>query len=469
MPSLGLSMIVKNAADTIRPCLESAHKLVSQIVIADTGCTDNTCEIAREFGATIVSFPWVNHFAQARNAALAPMTTDWVLFLDADEELDGGAKEQLPTLLNAQGVGGYVVPIRNYMWAKFTRGWDRVGVPNDHRHPRAKSAPSYIAHENCRLFLRHPQIYFTNRIHELVEPQIGTLGLKLEPATFFIHHFGNLVNEEAVLKKRVFYGDLLRKKAAEDPSDHHAWTQLGLHEFECFDNPEEARRCLLQALSLQPTAPEPWLFLAMVLVRLEQYQDALTALSHDLRKGSSFALHEELQGDALYGVGRYKDARMAYRRSLKLSANNPLLESKLGFTEVKLGQMYSGLARLRHAARIVPEAHANNDRLMKACIMAGRLEEAADVADKFTHIMGHPKLFLRAASIRAQLKQWREAEEILSRGLQLFPESSEMQNARTEVVRRRAQITEELMPTSKEGMPIAQERANDSPGIVVSE
>ncbi len=101
MPTLGLSMIVKNAAETLRPCLESAHKLVSQIVIADTGCTDNTCEIAREFGATIISFPWENHFANARNAALKPMTTDWVLVLDADEELDRSAKQFLPASLNA--------------------------------------------------------------------------------------------------------------------------------------------------------------------------------------------------------------------------------------------------------------------------------------------------------------------------------------------------------------------------------
>jgi glycosyltransferase involved in cell wall biosynthesis len=122
MASLGLSMIVKNAADTIRPCLESVHEMVDQIVIADTGCTDNTCDIAREFGATIISFPWDNNFAAARNAALKSMTTDWVLMLDADEELDADAHNHLPALLGAAGVGGYVTPIRNYMLSRFNRG-----------------------------------------------------------------------------------------------------------------------------------------------------------------------------------------------------------------------------------------------------------------------------------------------------------------------------------------------------------
>jgi tetratricopeptide (TPR) repeat protein len=326
-------------------------------------------------------------------------------------------------------------------------------VPNDNRHERAKKAPSYIEHENCRLFRRHPEIYFTGRIHELVEHQIRALGLKLPAATFFIHHFGQLVDQEARERKRVFYRDLLRTKTEEEPADPVAWTQLGLHEFECFNQPEEALRCFERALTLQPTAPETWLFTGMVLLKLERYQEALNALEHDRRNGSSLALREDLRGDALYGVGRYKEARMAFSRALKLSRNNPLLESKLGYTEVKLGQKSSGLSRLRHAARAVPDVHSVHDRLMKGCIMAGRLEEAAEAAEKFSRVMGHPKLFLRAASIRAQLRQWQQADESLSRGLQLFPESTELQEARTEVMRKKVEAFDGLDPTQ----PVAEQ------------
>jgi tetratricopeptide (TPR) repeat protein len=449
MPTLGLSMIVKNAAETLRPCLESAHKLVSQIVIADTGCTDHTCHIAREFGATIIPFPWENHFANARNAALAPMTTDWVLVLDADEELDASAHRQIPPSLKVADVGGYVTPIRNYMWSRFNRGWDRVGVPNDSSHERAKDAPSYIAHENCRLFRRHPGIYFTGRIHELVEGQIQALGLRMPTAKFFIHHFGQLVDQNSREKKSSFYLDLLRAKAEDNPNDPVAWTQLGLHEFECFQRSEEALRLFDRALTLDPSAPEPWLFKGMALLALNRYAEALDALERDTRKGASAALREDLRGDALYGIGRHKEARMAYSRALKLSGGNAPLESKLGFVEMKIGQKITGLAKLRHAARISPEIHAINDRLMKGCIMAGRLEEAADAAEKFTHVMGHPRLFLRAASIRARLKQWNRAEEILSRGLQLFPDSSELQQAHSEAQSKKLEPHETAAPLSR--------------------
>ena len=130
MPTVGLSMIVKNEAETLRHCLQSVSGVVSQIVIADTGSTDGTADIAREFGATVISVPWENHFANARNAALKLMETDWVLVLDADEELDSEAKAQLPDLLRPWNVGGYLVPIRNYIPTVTGRGWDRVAEPN---------------------------------------------------------------------------------------------------------------------------------------------------------------------------------------------------------------------------------------------------------------------------------------------------------------------------------------------------
>ena len=114
-------MIVKNEAHTLRACLNSVQGVVQQIVVADTGSTDNTQDIARECGAEVISFSWENDFAKARNAALALMTTDWVLVLDADEELDRDAKMHIPNLLNATDVDGYRAPIRNYALGRFSR------------------------------------------------------------------------------------------------------------------------------------------------------------------------------------------------------------------------------------------------------------------------------------------------------------------------------------------------------------
>src|SRR5437763_17156194 len=104
MPTVGLAMIVKNEEQTLSACLGSVSGIVSQIVIADTGSTDATIEIARKLGATVVSVPWENDFARARNAALQLMQTDWILVLDADEEIDSEARRQIPILLKASKV-----------------------------------------------------------------------------------------------------------------------------------------------------------------------------------------------------------------------------------------------------------------------------------------------------------------------------------------------------------------------------
>jgi tetratricopeptide (TPR) repeat protein len=435
MGSVGLSMIVKNGAETIRPCLESVRGVVQQIVIADTGCTDNTCDIAQEFGASIISVPWENDFAKARNAALEPVKTDWVLVLDADEELDGDAKLNMPQLMQAADIGGYLTPIRNYVGMRFSRGWDRTAVPNDGRHPRAKDAPAYFVHENCRFFRRDPKIYFTGRVHELVENQISGAGYKLAFANFCIHHFGQLLDAQVRDSKAAFYRDLLRLRVQEHPDDLLGLVQLGLQEYEVFKNPEEALRCFARCLALEPRVAEAWLFTGMIYIDLGKYQEALTALEQDQREGAVIALREQLKGDALLGLGRFKEARLRYRRALKLTgSDDPLLESKLGYTEVKAGQKNTGLEKLRRAARAVPGMFAIHDRLMKACIMADRLPEAAEVAEQLASTAGNPKFFLRAASIRAQLRQWEPAADILARGLLLFPQSAELRSAHAEVL-----------------------------------
>src|ERR1700742_4052585 len=92
---LALSMIVRNGGQDFVHCLESVRGIVDEIVIADTGSTDSSVTIAQQFGAKIIHVPWTNDFAAARNAALEAVTADWVLVLDADEQLDALAGKQI--------------------------------------------------------------------------------------------------------------------------------------------------------------------------------------------------------------------------------------------------------------------------------------------------------------------------------------------------------------------------------------
>lgn len=442
MPTIGLSMIVKNEAHTIRACLESARNFVGQIVIADTGSTDNTCDIAREFAATIVSFPWEHHYANARNAALKPVDTDWVLVLDADEELDHNTARNIHSSLNNPTIGGFSTPIRNYVKSRSNRGWDRIAVENDFRHERAKSAPAYFVHENCRFFRRRPDIFFTGRVHELVEPQIAAASLQLGKANFFIHHFGHLETGADKSNKGTYYRDLLRQKVEEEPNNPAGWVHLALQEYEVFHNQTEALGCLQRALQLEPRAAEAWLFLAMIYVDSGMFQEALAALERDTRNDAGAGLREQVRGDALHSLNRLEESRAAYRRAIKIVGREPLVESKLGYVEVKLGYRDSGFAKLLHAAEKAPAMFAAQDRLMKAYIVVGRLKEAAATAEKVAQALKHPKTYMRAASLYAALHENGQCIEILRQGLAEFPDSADLRQAFAEASREEAATTQ---------------------------
>src|SRR5215475_13512420 len=110
--NLALSMIVRNAQEHLKNCLESCIGLVSEIVIGDTGSQDQTVSIAKSFGAKIVDVPWTDDFSAARNAVLQSTSAAWVLALDADEMLDPSEATVLMQHLRASAVYGYQVPIR---------------------------------------------------------------------------------------------------------------------------------------------------------------------------------------------------------------------------------------------------------------------------------------------------------------------------------------------------------------------
>jgi glycosyltransferase involved in cell wall biosynthesis len=84
---LSFCTIVKNESANLARCLESVRPFVDEMVVVDTGSTDDTVAIAQSYGATVHSFSWCDNFAVARNYACSQVSGDWILVLDADEEL----------------------------------------------------------------------------------------------------------------------------------------------------------------------------------------------------------------------------------------------------------------------------------------------------------------------------------------------------------------------------------------------
>ena len=85
MVEISLCMIVKNEEDVIGRCLECVKEVVDEIIIVDTGSTDSTVEIAKEYTNKIYNFEWVDDFAKARNYSFSKATKDYIMWLDADD------------------------------------------------------------------------------------------------------------------------------------------------------------------------------------------------------------------------------------------------------------------------------------------------------------------------------------------------------------------------------------------------
>ncbi|MFO1497104.1 MAG: glycosyltransferase [Verrucomicrobiota bacterium] len=143
-PKLSLCLIAKNEEKMLPRCLASVQGLADEIILVDTGSTDDTVAIARSFGAQVYHLPWTDDFSAPRNEALKHATGDWVLSLDADEELPPDQHALLRESMQEAGVIAARLPIID------------VGL----REGNGYEAP--------RFYRNAPALCYVGRIHEQV-------------------------------------------------------------------------------------------------------------------------------------------------------------------------------------------------------------------------------------------------------------------------------------------------------------
>ncbi|MFZ0307810.1 MAG: glycosyltransferase family 2 protein [Candidatus Sulfotelmatobacter sp.] len=129
--TLSVVIITHNEEANLGRTLESVRTLVSdgkgEIIVVDSGSTDRTVEIARSFGAKVFVEEWKGYAAQ-KNSAIDKATGDWILSLDADEEISEGTYQFLSLILFGQHIeefanfkGGVVLGRRNYFLGRWIR------------------------------------------------------------------------------------------------------------------------------------------------------------------------------------------------------------------------------------------------------------------------------------------------------------------------------------------------------------
>ncbi len=424
-------MIVHDAESCLAACLESARGAVQEMVIADIASADRTVEIARGAGARVLQIPWNNDFSEARNRALAEVRANWVLWLDADEQLDSTAVARLPLLLNRNEVAGYQVPIRNYLTSHNDRVWYRTPKPNDSLLASSAKYPAFVEQESVRLFRRDRAIYFVGRVQESVEPRIREMQATVGMADFRIHHFELAVDEATRQRKYELYRELGHKRIAEFPNDWRGHFELGVLELEQFKNLISAQVLFSRACQLNPNEGVVWFLLGVTVSRMGYFEEGVSFLTQAEQCGYRTALVSETRGDGLYNVGQFKEAVSCYETALKDDPGNSSTVAKLCLAIVRTGQGEEGLKRLRSALAAKPRDAELHEGLVLSLVSLDRIEESAEAAER--KLKAVPNLlagdYLRAASLWAQVRNWGRVSKVLERGLLAFPNDGNLSRA----------------------------------------
>jgi len=190
--TLSLCIIVKNEPAYLDACLTSYAGLPDEIVVVDTGSTDDTLAVAEQHNVRIFQRVWTGDFSEARNFSIDCAKSDWVLWTDADDLIDAVSKAKIRKVCDTYGLDtAFSFMIKN----------TRDGVLGD-------------VFNQVRLFPRHPRIRFRFRVHEQVLPAIQELGFKTVFTDILVMHTG-YASPEVVKRKQTRNLTILEKEMAE--------------------------------------------------------------------------------------------------------------------------------------------------------------------------------------------------------------------------------------------------------------
>ncbi len=231
---LSIGMIVKNEEKVLERCLKSLQPLMkaipSELIIADTGSTDSTFEIAKKYTDNVYHFEWINDFGAARNSTLEKAKGIWYFFLDADEYLDEDIHEiveffKIPELYNHYKCAQ--INLRNYLDPMMTKQ-ATVMLPRFHRIANCEEKVRFVGAIHETIYMRNPLGYFQT----------------------ILNHTGYAFASSAQKQKKFERNlELMREEYKETKPNERF--RIICHLIDClFEKPEEAEQYITEALGL---------------------------------------------------------------------------------------------------------------------------------------------------------------------------------------------------------------------------
>lgn len=148
---LSVCLLTRNQAAELPRALRSVARVAAESLVVDTGSCDATARVAAENGARVLQFAWEDDFAAGRNFAVEQAIGEWILWMNADEELSPGSAALLAGCMGQASIFGYFLRIVQTSGATATR-----------------KPPETV---DLRLFRRRPDLPFVGRLHPVHGPE----------------------------------------------------------------------------------------------------------------------------------------------------------------------------------------------------------------------------------------------------------------------------------------------------------
>ena len=344
-PTVSLVMIVKDEEANLPACLDPIFDLFEEIVIVDTGSTDNTRQLAVDYADKVVDFPWINDFSAARNCAIDNATSDYIFWLDADDRLDADQVANLKQLFaNLADNTGYVFKCAC-----------NVGRPG---------ADGTLV-DQVRLFPRRDDVRFQYRVHEQIMLSLNQAQVPIVWTDIEIKHIG-YSNPEVLDAKRERNQAILLEELDANPDEPFVLFNLGMLAVER-EQWVRAHSYLTMSLARLPAetsiVPKIHSMLAEV---YEQIGDSERALAQCLVGLEAHSDCELLFRAAtlLHRAGRNEEAELLWRRILDLRPGNEFSSTDRG---IRGHLTLRNLAVLAEERGDLAEAQRLWHRVLKLC------------------------------------------------------------------------------------------------------
>ncbi len=367
---LSLCMIVKDEATTLPKCLGSVKNVVDEIIVLDTGSTDKTPDIAKQFGAEVHHFKWCNDFSAARNDALKYVTGDWILVLDADETL---TTQIVPHIKEA---------IESDLHLLINLVRHEVG---------AEQSPYSMV---SRLFKNHPDISFSRPYHALVDDSISVI-LAKEPdwqvgylPEVAILHEGYQKNAIAQQNKYAKAQAAMESFLVNHPDDPYVCSKLGALYVQTGKIAEGFELLIKGVASKQLNDDilyELYYHLGIAYSRLQNPKQAIAhysaAIKLHIYPMLKLGAYNNL-GNLLKAEGDLKNAKTAYETALRIDPSFAAGHYNLGMTFKALGLLNEAIASYTQAIKLNPNYAEAYQNLGVAWLKLGNVQDSLSAFGK---------------------------------------------------------------------------------------